>query len=116
MPITGNAGRTGRPGGPPWSGKLTLAVMSVAYAIFGLSLIFQSYRWETTPAYHVLLQIFTAPVWGWLFLVSGAAMGMSAWQFRRRWPPIAALTFTFALTTGWMLAFIARYLTSPNTT
>jgi hypothetical protein len=111
MPITSS-----RIGAPPWSGKLTLAVMSAAYTVFGLSLIFQASRWAATPAYHVLLQIVTAPVWGWLFLASGAAMGVSAWQFRRRWPVIAALTFAFFLTTGWMLAFVVRYLTNPDTT
>ena len=38
------------------AGRLNLAVMSTAFLIFGLSLIFQSHRWHSTPAYHVLLE------------------------------------------------------------
>jgi hypothetical protein len=98
------------------SGKTTLGVMSAAFTIFGLSLLFQSSRWASTPAYHVLLQILSARTWGWLFLVSGVSMGVACWQFQRRWLLIACLTLAFALTNGWMLAFVIRYLTSPNTT
>lgn len=97
--------------------KLNLAVMSAAFMTFGLSLLFQPHRWGATPAYHVLLEIFRAQEWGTLFLLSGAALGVAAWQLdRRRWVVIAALVLAFTLTTGWMLSFIARYLTSPSTT
>src|SRR6202011_4934233 len=65
---------------------------------------------------HVLLQLFPAGVWGALFLVSGISMGVSAWQFTRRWVVTAALVLAFALTGGWALAFVERYLTSPSTT
>lgn len=102
---------------PQVAGKLNLSVMAAAFAIFGLSLVFQAHRWASTPAYHVLLQILTAREWGALFLASGIAMGLAAWQFeKRRWAVIAALTLAFTLTTGWMLAFVVRYLSSPNTT
>lgn len=97
--------------------KLNLAVMAAAFLIFGLSLAFQAHRWASTPAYHVLLEIFTAPVWGVLFTVAGAALAAAAWQLgRRRWVVIAALVPAFTLTTGWMLSFVVRYLTSPSTT
>ena len=99
------------------AGKLDLSVMSAAFIIFGLSLAFQPRRWETTPAYHVLLLIFQPQVWGILFLLSGAAMGLAAWGFARwRWLVISALTAAFTLTTGWACAFVARYVSSPNTT
>lgn len=101
---------------PLVEGRLNLSVMSAAFLIFGLSLVGQAHRWESTPAYHVLLQIFRAQTWGALFLLSGAAMGLAAWQFGKRWAVIGSLTAAIALTTGWMLAFIARYLSSPNTT
>lgn len=102
---------------PVTAGRLNLSVMTTAYLIFGLSLLFQPRRWSATPAYHVLLQIFAAQAWGGLFLASGVALGAAVWQFeRRRWAVITALTFAAALTAGWMLAFIARYLSSPDTT
>lgn len=101
---------------PLVAGKLNLSVMSVAFVIFGLSLIFQPHRWASTPAYHVLLQIFRAQTWGALFLASGVGMALAVWQFGKRWAVIASLMLAFTLTIGWMLAFIARYLTSPDTT
>jgi hypothetical protein len=100
----------------PTAGKLNLYVMSCAFVIFGLSLMFQSHRWESTPAYHVLLQVFRAQAWGVLFFLSGAGMGVAAWQFASRRAVIASLTVAFTLTTGWMLAFVVRYVTSPDTT
>ena len=52
------------------SGKTTLGVLSAAFTIFGLSLLFQAHRWQSTPAYHVLLQDLSARAWGGLFLAS----------------------------------------------
>lgn len=101
---------------PDVTGKLNLAVMAGAFLIFGLSLVFQAHRWASTPAYHILLLIFGAQTWGALFLASGAGMGVAVWQFTRRWAVIAALILAFTLTTGWMLGFVVRYLSSPNTT
>ena len=98
------------------SGKTTLGVLSAAFSIFGLSLVFQPHRWGATPAYAVLLTIFTAPVWGALFLTSGVSMGVACWQFQRRWLLITSLTLAFGLTNAWALAFVIRYLTSPDTT
>src|SRR6266700_678454 len=48
---------------PLLAGKLNLSVVSAAYSIYGLSLIFQSHRWGSTPAYHVLLLIFRPQAW-----------------------------------------------------
>lgn len=106
------------PGRGSWSapGKLNLTVMSAAFVIFGLSLILQSRRWHSTPAYHVLLQIFPAQAWGALFLASGTGMGLAVWRFGHRWIVIASLTLAFTLTTGWALAFTVRYASSPDTT
>jgi hypothetical protein len=102
---------------PVTAGRLNLSVMAAAYSIFGLSLLAQPRRWQSTPAYHVLLEVLPAPAWGALFAATSVAMGLAAWQFdRRRWLVITALTPAIALTAGWMLAFIARYLSSPDTT
>lgn len=108
--------RPGRLAWPATAGKLNLCVMSAAFMIFGLSMIFQAHRWASTPAYHVLLQIFRGPQWGILFLIAGAGLGTAALQSGRRWMAVASLTFAFCLTTGWMLAFVVRYLTSGSTT
>jgi uncharacterized membrane protein len=97
--------------------RLNLTVMASAYLIFGFSLLLQPHRWYATPAYHVLLEVFRAQAWGGLFLLSGTALGVAAWQLAlRRWLVILSLVLAVALTGGWMLAFIARYLTSGSTT
>lgn len=102
---------------PVTSGRLNLSVMAAAYSIFGVSLLAQPHRWQATPAYRVLLEILPPPAWGALFLAAGLAMGVAAWQFEaRRWLVITALTPAIALTAGWMLAFLVRYLTSSDTT
>ena len=68
---------------PAVAGKLNLSVMSAAFVIFDL-------RWSSSPIagtprpYHVLLLIFSAQVWGLLFLASGAGMGLAAWHFGKR--------------------------------
>jgi hypothetical protein len=97
-------------------GRLNLLVMSAAFIVFGLSLALQPHRWASTPAYHVLLEIFSAHAWGGLFLASGVTLGAAAWPFPRRWLTVAALMLAMALTAGWMLAFVVRYLTNPDTT
>jgi hypothetical protein len=102
---------------PVPSGRLNLMVMSAAFTVFGFSLLLQPRRWGATPAYHVLLQIFPAEAWGGLFLASGLSLGAAAWQYgQRRWLVTAALMLALALTAGWMLAFVARYLSNPDTT
>lgn len=100
----------------PDAPRANLAVMAAAYAIFGLSLTFQAHRWGATPAYRLLLQILPAQAWGALFLATGVTMGLSFWQFQRRWLLITALTGAFVITNGWMLAFAVRFLTSSSTT
>jgi hypothetical protein len=102
---------------PVSAGRLNLSVMAGAYMVLGVSLLWQPRRWQSTPAYHVLLDVLPAQAWGGLFLATGVLMGTAAWQFdRRRWLVVTALTPAIALTAGWMLAFIARYLSSPDTT
>jgi hypothetical protein len=102
---------------PVSAGRLNLMVMSAAFTVLGLSLLFQPRRWAATPAYHVLLQIFAAQVWGGLFLASGISLGLAAHLYGRSRPAVtAALMLALALTAGWMLAFIARYLTNGDTT
>lgn len=101
---------------PVTGGRLNLLVMAAAFTVFGLSLVFQPHRWASTPAYHVLLQIFTAQAWGGLFLASGITLGAAARWYERRWLVVTALVPALGLTAGWMLAFVARYLSSPDTT
>jgi hypothetical protein len=93
-----------------------MLVISVAYGIFALSLLFQGHRWGATPAYHNLLAIMPAAAWGGVFATTSTLLGLSAWKHHKRWLAIAALTVALAVTTGWGGDFIVRWLTSANTT
>jgi ATP/ADP translocase len=93
-----------------------MTVMGVAYAIMGLSLVFQASRWHATPAYHNLLAIMPAQAWGGIFSAVAGLLAAGACHFRHRWLVIAALTAAIAVTTGWDLAFFVRWFTSPDTT
>jgi hypothetical protein len=94
-----------------------MLVISIAYGIFGLSLWFQGSRWGATPAYHNLLEIMRQPEWGTAFAVTSGLLGVAALKRRTpRWLSVLALTVGFAITTGWMFAFMVRWLTSPSTT
>ncbi len=96
--------------------RVNMLVISVAYGIFALSLLFQGARWGATPAYHNLLVIMRQPAWGGVFAVCSALLGAAVWKHRQRWLTLAALTAGFAVTTGWALAFVVRWLSSPDTT
>jgi hypothetical protein len=102
---------------PVTPGQMNLLVMCAAFTVLGLSMVFEPHRWAATPAYHILLQIFAAQAWGGLFLASGLSLGLAAHLYgRARWAVTGALMLALALTAGWMLAFVARWLTSGDTT
>ena len=92
----------------------TLAVASIL-TVFGIALIFQSGRWQRTPAYGNLLQIFPAHVWGIIHLVIAALIFLGL-MIRVRIFSIFAHTFAFVLLATWAGAFVIRYLTDANTT
>lgn len=93
-----------------------MRVIGGAYAIYALSLIFQSARWSRTPAYHNLLIIAPAQAWGAAFAVSSALLFAGAhW---RSWRPLPRVTLGAAMviTAVWTTAFVVRWATSGATT
>lgn len=91
-------------------------VIAAAFGIFSLSLLFQGKRWASTPAYHDILAIMPQSAWGGIFagvtVLLAGAVRCPHW----RWLAVTALTAAFMVTTCWALAFVVRWLTSPNTT
>jgi hypothetical protein len=96
--------------------KVNLAVMGGIYLLFGFSLIFQAHRWESTPAYHDLLQVAPAWAWGTLFLIAGSGLAASIWLFGIRWIVYLVLVYSIGLTVSWFIAFVYRYASSLTTT
>jgi hypothetical protein len=96
--------------------KINLALIGGIYLLFGFSLIFQEYRWASTPAYRNLLEIAPSWAWGGLFLAAGAGLLAGIWLFSRRGFMYPVLVYSGALTMSWFLAFVYRYASSETTT
>jgi hypothetical protein len=92
------------------------AIISGAYLLIGLGLWFQPGRWDRTPAYGILLDIFSQQLWGTLYIVAAIAMAVSVWVATNRVLSITAHIAAISLTTVWLTAFIVRYLTDASTT
>lgn len=83
--------------------------------VYGLGLIIQSPRWHATPAYGILLRIFSADAWGIVHLAAAALMIVGILT-PPRWPSIVAHTATIVLLGIWDFAFFVRWATDGATT
>lgn len=92
-----------------------LTVLTVAFTAFGITLIAQPHRWDNTPAYANLLDIFGQQVWGTIYLVVAGLMVLAALA-RLRWMLILAHMVAIALVVAWLSAFVIRYLSDSGTT
>jgi hypothetical protein len=102
-----------------WSARIIMA----AYLAIGLGLLVQPSRFTRTPSYANLLILAGAPTWGILYLLS--ALSLALWlglqptqpyePNQPRWG-IAAHMIPIALTAGWLIAFVVRYLSDTATT
>jgi hypothetical protein len=90
-------------------------VLTGILLVFGLALVFQSGRWSRTPAYGNLLLIFSADVWGCIYLAASLVM-IIALVLKRRGLSKVAHTCAFIVFAVWEGAFIIRYLTDSATT
>lgn len=93
-----------------------MLVIGLGYVIYAVSLLFQPSRWSATPAYHDLLAVMSQRAWGGLFALISVLLVLGVWQHTRRWLVISALTLAIAITLGWDLAFLVRWISSDNTT
>jgi hypothetical protein len=90
--------------------------LSVILLVFGVALIFQSHRWAKTPAYANLLTVFSAPMWGLLYLAAAVLMAAGLFLRKIRWVGLSAHALTFVLLLGWEFGFLIRYATDSATT
>lgn len=88
-------------------------VVTTALTLYGLGLVIQSPRWDRTPAYGLLTQIFSADTWGLIHLVIAAGMGVGIMIRRHPIVAVAAHTFAIILLASWDFAFFVRWLTDP---
>lgn len=94
-----------------WTGLVILAC-----TLIGADLLFQPTRFSRTPAYGNLIQVFSAPTWGVLYLA--VAAGFVSWMVRRKpgWWGAAVHTAAVMLIGGWLFAFIVRWRSDDSTT
>jgi putative Mn2+ efflux pump MntP len=90
--------------------------VGLTYAAIGTTLIVQPDRFDATPSYGLLLDIFDQKIWGIVYLLAAAGLGLSLWKRRRRTLLTIAHTFAIALTLVWLGAFVVRYVTDSATT
>jgi hypothetical protein len=95
-----------------------IRVMLGAFLFIGITLIIQPDKYDKTPSYGLLLQIFDQLTWGIIYLVAFALLSLSRFDFGRWSITVSTIahTFAIALTASWLLAFIIRYISDDATT
>lgn len=93
-----------------------MAIMTLAFWVFGLSLIFQGSRYANTPAYANLLAVLPAPVWGAWYTTAAVLKTASIVAYSKRLLVILTHTVTVPLLAFWQVAFLIRYISDPHTT
>lgn len=94
--------------------RVLAGLVTVILTLYGLGLIIQSNRYDRTPAYGLLTQIFSADTWGVIHLAIAA--GMVAGIAARRTPTVSVIAHTLAiiLVGAWDFAFLVRWVTDPD--
>jgi hypothetical protein len=87
------------------------AIIGVAFALLGLSLVAEPDRWTRTPAYNVLFDFADQQVWGTILLAISATLTSAMWLTRSRTVSLAAHFVAILFTAGWAIAFAVRYKT-----
>ena len=91
-------------------------VIGVAFLCFALGMLLQPGRFYATPAYGTLTQVFNIRVWGALYLVVAALLGIYVSFFTPRLFGIVVHIVGLIVTSVWWLAFVIRWLTDDKTT
>ena len=102
-----------------WVGRVAampLFVVLAAFAAFGVDLFVQPERWDNTPSYANLLDIFDQQIWGSIYLAVAVVMVVSIAKPNIRTLAVVAHTMAAALILAWLLAFIIRWLNNSGTT
>lgn len=105
------------PKGTPWTVYTPVITWTVivAYLALALGMTFQPSRFSNTPSYGELLQVASAPTWGFGYFT--VAVLLAAWRVSRsRTVGVLAHTAGVILTGWWLAAFVHRYLTDSGTT
>jgi hypothetical protein len=91
-------------------------VIAVAFLGLGLDMLLEPKRFSTTPAYGTLTQVFDIRIWGACYLIAAVLLGGYVSLITNRQYGVIAHAISGTITLVWLLAFIIRWRTDPNTT
>lgn len=94
----------------------TMLTVAVAYLCIGASLLLQPDRWYRAAGYANLLATATTISWGSAYVLIGAVMAFAVFRPQYRIGQVVAHTAGIAVALAWLIGFVIRYLTDPNTT
>jgi hypothetical protein len=92
------------------------ALICVAYTVYGLGMVLQPGRFESTPAYANLTKMLDIRLWGVQYLVVAALFAVYTLLTTGRLFGIVVHILGLIVTAVWELAFIIRWLTDSHTT
>jgi hypothetical protein len=92
------------------------ALIALAYTIYGLGMVLQPRRFGGTPSYGNLTQLLDIRVWGAMYLAMAVLFGVYTLLLTARTFGIVTHMIGLTVTGTWLVAFLIRWLTDPNTT
>jgi hypothetical protein len=92
------------------------AVIAVAYFGFGLDMLLQPDRFSKTPAYGTLTAVLDIRIWGACYLTAAVLLTVFVSLVTNRQYGVIAHIVSGTITLMWLLVFIIRWQTDPNTT
>lgn len=92
------------------------AIIVIAYAAIGATLILQPSRYDLTPSYANLLNILPQAWWGSIYLLIAAGLAVAVRVRYVRAAVVVAYTVAVAFTGTWLAAFVVRWLSDSRTT
>jgi hypothetical protein len=91
-------------------------VIFLAYAGYGLGMLFQSARFSRTPAYGNLTQVLDIHIWAVIHLIVAALFAAYVSLIASRLFGIIVHIYGLIVVGTWWLAFVIRWLTDESTT
>jgi hypothetical protein len=91
-------------------------VLAVVFSTLALGLSLQARRFERTPAYANLLDLFPQPTWAVIYAVAAVLMIIGLRYHTSRVLLSVTHTVSIVLLGSWWLAFVIRWATDGGTT
>lgn len=92
-----------------------MTVLTLVFIGLALALWLQAERFDNTPSYATLLQIFPQYVWALIYFFAAILNGLGV-RCSSRVLLIVAHTFSIGLLAAWWLAFVIRWVTDTHGT